>query len=375
MPELQPPDDARARPRVTIIVPTYKEVESLPHLIDRVARVRDAAGLDIDMLIMDDDSRDGSAEMLAARPEKWVQIVVRTTDRGLSQAVLDGVRRARGDYLVCMDADLSHPPEVLPAMLAKLNGGADFVLGSRYVRGGTTSHDWGFLRWANSRAATLLAMPLTSVRDPMSGFFALRRSTFEQGKDFNPVGYKIGLELIVKCRCERVVELPIHFEDRQFGQSKLTLRQQMLYLQHLRRLYIFKFGAWTQLMQFLAVGALGTIVNLVALSALLAMAVPQRPAIALAIFVAMGFNFVLNRRFSFSQSRHRPWPRQFVGFVAASSVGALINYATTLFVAGHLPGVRVQVAALIGIAVGTLFNFAASRYLVFRGAHIRAPGK
>ena len=103
-----------------------------------------------------------------------------------------------------MDADLSHPPEVLPAMLAKLDGGADFVLGSRYVSGGTTSHDWGFLRWLNSRVATLLARPLTSVRDPMSGFFALRRSTFELGKDFNPVGYKIGLELIVKCGCERV---------------------------------------------------------------------------------------------------------------------------------------------------------------------------
>jgi dolichol-phosphate mannosyltransferase len=373
MPEPQTLDEARPRPRVTIIVPTYKEVESLPHLIDRVAKVRAEAGLDIDMLIMDDDSRDGSVEMVAARPEKWVEIVVRTSDRGLSQAVLEGARRARGEFLVCMDADLSHPPEVLPAMLAKLNGGADFVFGSRYVRGGTTSHDWGFLRWANSRVATLLAMPLTSVRDPMSGFFALRRSTFELGKDFNPVGYKIGLELIVKCHCERVVELPIHFEDRRFGESKLTLHQQFLYLQHLRRLYIFKFGAWTQLMQFLAVGALGTIVNLVTLSALLALAVPQRPAIALAIFGAMCFNFVLNRRFSFSTSRHRPWPRQFVGFVAASSIGALINYTTTLFVATHVGELRLQVAALIGIAVGTLFNFVASRYLVFRTSHIRVP--
>jgi dolichol-phosphate mannosyltransferase len=298
---------------------------------------------------------------------------VRRSDRGLSQAVLDGLRRARGEYLVCMDADLSHPPEVLPAMLTKLEGGADFVLGSRYVAGGTTSHDWGFLRWANSRAATLLAMPLTSVSDPMSGFFALRRSTFELGKDFNPIGYKIGLELIVKCHCERVVELPIHFEDRQFGESKLTLHQQFLYLQHLRRLYIFKFGAWTQLMQFLVVGAMGTIVNLVVLSTLLALSVPQRPAIALAIFGAMCFNFALNRRFSFSTSRDRPWPRQFVGFVAASSIGALINYATTLFVATHVGELQLQVAALIGIAVGTLFNFIASRYLVFRTSHIRVP--
>jgi dolichol-phosphate mannosyltransferase len=364
-------EEARARPRVTIVVPTYQEVESLPHLIDRIAKVRDEARLDIQMLIMDDDSRDGSVEMIAARPEKWVEIVVRSSDRGLSQAVLEGLRRGRGEVLVCMDADLSHPPEVLPAMLAKLDAGADFVLGSRYVSGGTTSHDWGFLRWANSRAATLLAMPLTSVSDPMSGFFALRRSTFELGQDFNPIGYKIGLELIVKCRCERVVELPIHFEDRRFGESKLTFRQQILYLQHLRRLYIFKFGAWTQLMQFLVVGAMGTIVNLVALSALLALAVPQRPAIALAIFGAMCFNFVLNRRFAFSQSRDRPWPRQFVGFVAASSIGALINYATTLFVASRVSGLRLQVSALIGIAVGTLFNFTASRYLVFRTSHIR----
>ncbi len=196
---------ARARPRVTIVVPTFREVESLPHLIDRVAKVRADAGLDIEMLIMDDDSRDGSVELVAARPEKWVQIIVRTSDRGLSPAVLDGLRRAQGDVLVCMDADLSHPPETLPQMLAKLDQGADFVLGSRYVAGGTTSDDWGFLRWLNSRVAITLARPLTTVRDPMSGFFALRRETFARGEAFNPVGYKIGLEIMVKCGCERVV--------------------------------------------------------------------------------------------------------------------------------------------------------------------------
>jgi len=373
---LEPPEpsqEAGVRPRVTIVVPTYKEVESLPHLIDRVAKLRVDQGLDIEMLVMDDDSRDGSVELIAARPEKWVQIVVRTTDRGLSPAVLDGLRRARGEFLVCMDADLSHPPESVPGMIAKLNDGADFVLGSRYVSGGTTSDDWGFLRWANSRVATLLALPLTPVKDPMSGFFALRRSTFEAGQDFNPIGYKIGLEVIVKCRCERVVEIPIHFEDRRYGKSKLTFRQQILYIQHLRRLYIFKYGAWTQLMQFLIVGGMGTVVNLAALSALVALALPRRPAIAIAIFVAMCFNFILNRRFSFSATRHRPWPKQFLVFVAATSVGALINYATTLFVSERVPGIRLQVAALIGIVVGTLFNFAASRYLVFRGSHIRAP--
>src|SRR5271169_1871330 len=99
--------------RLTIVVPTYKEAANLPHLIDRVAKVRDQHGLDIDMLIMDDDSRDGSVELIAARPENWVQLICRTGNRGLSAAVLDGLRIAKGDVLVCMDADLSHPPESL----------------------------------------------------------------------------------------------------------------------------------------------------------------------------------------------------------------------------------------------------------------------
>jgi dolichol-phosphate mannosyltransferase len=359
--------------RVTVVVPTYKEAENLPHLIGRLAKVREAGGLDLDVLIMDDNSRDGSAELVAARSESWVQIVVRTADRGLSPSVLDGMRRAKGDVVVCMDADLSHPPEAIPQMLHKLEEGADFVIGSRYVKGGSTSDDWGLLRWLNSRVATLLARPLTNARDPMAGFFALRRSTFEAGRDFNPVGYKIGLEFIVKCGCERVVEVPIHFEDRQLGKSKLTMRQQLLYIKHLRRLYTFKFGAWSQLLQFLTVGGLGTVVNLALLTLLLRVGLSPNPAVATAIVLSMLFNFVLNRRFSFGESRKESWLKQFVGFMTACSVGALINYAVTLLFMGKSFALRPQLAALVGIAAATAFNFVASRYLVFRSSHIRPP--
>ena len=357
--------------RVTVVVPTYREVESLPHLIDRLAKVRAEHDLDIDLLVMDDDSRDGSVEMMAARPERWARLVVRTAQRGLSPSVLDGLRAAEGDVLVCMDADLSHPPEALPAILAKLDEGADFVIGSRYIEGGSTSDDWGFLRWLNSRVATMLARPLTNARDPMAGFFALRRSTFEGGRDFNPVGYKIALELIVKCRCERVVEVPIHFEDRRYGTSKLTLRQQFLYLQHLRRLYVYKHGFWSQLAQFLAVGGLGSLVNLATLTALIRGGIPTRAAVGAAIFTSMCFNFVLNRRFSFAGAQVRPWPRQFVAFVGGSAVGAVINYGTAVWLLARAPRLPPQVAALIGIGVATAFNFLASRYLVFRSQHIR----
>jgi dolichol-phosphate mannosyltransferase len=282
------------------------------------------------------------------------------------------MKRGTGDVLVCMDADLSHPPEAIPKMLHKLEEGADFVIGSRYVQGGSTSDDWGFLRWLNSRVATLLARPLTSARDPMAGFFAFRRSSFEAGHDFNPVGYKIGLEFIVKCGCERVVEVPIHFEDRQLGKSKLTMRQQLLYIKHLRRLYTFKFGAWSQLVQFLTVGGLGTLVNLVLLTFLLRLELALKPAVALAILLSMVFNFVLNRRFSFGESRQQSWLKQFIGFMAACSVGAVINYAVTLLFVGTF-ALRAQLAALVGIAAATAFNFVASRYLVFRSSHIRLP--
>jgi dolichol-phosphate mannosyltransferase len=126
-------------------------------------------------------------------------------------------------------------------MIDALTHGADFVLGSRYVSGGSTADNWGMFRWVNSRVATWLARPLTNISDPMSGFFALAQTTFARAERPNPLGYKIGLELLVRCRCRHVREVPIHFATREHGESKLTLEQQLLYLRHLARLYAFKY--------------------------------------------------------------------------------------------------------------------------------------
>ena len=229
-------------PEISIVVPTFREAESLPLLIDRIALLRETSGIELELLIVDDDSRDGTEALIAARSEPWLQLFVRTQDRGLSQAVLFGLNRARGELLVVMDADLSHPPEVIPEMLAALRSGADFVLGSRYVQGGTTAEGWGLFRFLNSRVATYLARPLTRVSDPMSGFFALPRAVFERAESPSPLGYKIGLELLVRCRCRTVLEIPIHFSNRVRGESKLTFEQQLLYVRHLARLYRFKLG-------------------------------------------------------------------------------------------------------------------------------------
>ncbi len=198
-----------------------------------------ATGETYEVLILDDRSDDDTAAVVAAEADRMpVQLVVREGRRDLSLAVLEGLRRAGGRSLVVMDADLSHPPERIGDLLAALGRpGVDFVIGSRFTPGGRTEA-WGGRRRLNSYVATLLCRPLTGqVRDPMAGFFALHRETFERADRLDPIGYKIGLELICRCRCRQVVEVPIVFHDRVHGRSKLNLDQQRRYLVHLDRLY------------------------------------------------------------------------------------------------------------------------------------------
>lgn len=243
---------------MSIIVPTYREAENLRPLVTRITAAMHAAGLDHEIIIVDDDSRDGTEDICAeladpgsafygnhpVRPPSStlpLRLIIRRGERGLSTAVLHGFSLARGEILVCMDADLSHPPESIPRLVSALGEpNADFVIGSRYVPGARTDEHWGILRWLNSKLATLLARPFTTARDPMAGFFALYRTTFASAAPLDPIGYKIGLELIVKCRCHRVMEIPITFADRRAGRSKLSLREQLNYLRHLLRLARFK---------------------------------------------------------------------------------------------------------------------------------------
>ena len=352
-------------PSVSLIVPTYKEAENLPELIDRIQRVRSAHQLDLELWIMDDDSQDGTMDVVRSTNLSWITLVVRRGDRGLSQAVLDGMRRATKEVLVVMDADLSHPPERIPDLLAAISNGADFAIGSRYAPGGTVDSEWGPLRRLNSRVATVMARPLTRARDPMSGFFALRRERYLAAGHLNPVGYKIGLELIVKCACERVAEIPIDFGQRRYGSSKLTFAEQLRYLQHLRRLMIHKYPEWSSIVQFAVVGASGTLVNLGVVTLLSFMGAIDQVAIAAGIGVSVVSNFVLNRRFSFSYALDGPLVLQFAGFVAASAAGMVVNYTVAVGLRTRL-GLPLALAVCCGIIAGMGLNFVANRFLVFR---------
>jgi dolichol-phosphate mannosyltransferase len=219
--------------------------------------------------------------------------------------------------------------------------------------------------------ATLLARPFTSIKDPMSGFFALRRTTFAQADPLNPIGYKIGLELLVKCRCTAVTEVPIAFADRIHGESKLSLREQFRYLRHVRRLFIYRYGTWSEVMQFAVVGASGVLVNLGLVTALLPTGVSVAASIAVGIAASICSNFYLNRRFTFSQSKGGHMPTQFLSYLVSVSFGALVNYVVALALLHFFKGLAPQLAALGGIAVATIANFLALKYIVFKRKHYR----
>ncbi|HUU85796.1 MAG TPA: polyprenol monophosphomannose synthase [Phycisphaerae bacterium] len=231
-----------AGPSVSVVVPAYREAPNLRPLCERIFAATHRANLEAELIIVDDDSRDGSVEVVRDLASRFdVRIVVRTDQRGLASAVLRGFDEARGRVLLVMDADLQHPPEKIPELIECITSGrADFAIGSRYA-GGRIERDWPLFRRLNSWVATLLARPLTTARDSMSGFFALHRDTWKRAAPLDPIGYKIGLELMVKARCRRCLEVPIVFGDRAGGQSKLNLSEQLRYLRHLARLYRFRF--------------------------------------------------------------------------------------------------------------------------------------
>jgi dolichol-phosphate mannosyltransferase len=355
--------------QVSVIVPTYCERENLPILVPRISSEFEKAGIHGEILIVDDNSPDNTEQVCGELATKYpLRFEIRTDERGLSTAVIHGMRKARGEVFVVMDADMSHPPEQISELVRMIRSEeGDFAIGSRYVAGGGTEDNWGLFRWINSRVATLLAMPLTSARDPMSGFFAISRAKFESATHLNPVGYKIGLELIVKCDCRSVKEIPIFFANRVHGKSKLSIKEQINYLRHIKRLYEFRLGVFSQPAQFALVGTTGVVIDLTSLLLLLIILSPYW-ARALSIWTAMTWNFWLNRRLTFSYARTRPIAKQYVLFSFSCLLGAVVNWSIFAYLhsAVNFLAEWPLVTASLGIIGGSGLNFVMSKYVAFK---------
>lgn len=362
---------------VSIVVPTYREVENLTLLVERVFEATRAANIVAELIVVDDDSRDGTDARCGELARRYdVRLITRKGERGLATAVIEGFRQARGRLLLCMDADLSHPPEAIPEMARALSEGAELVIGSRYLAKGAVEEGWGVYRWLNSKIATLLARPLTHVSDPLGGYFAVPREVFFRAGELSPLGYKIALEVLVRSRPERIAEIPIYFRDRKFGQSKLSMRVQFQYLRHLRRLYLFKFPFLLQLTQFLAVGGLGVLVDIAVYYALqLLLGVEHLTARAISFFVAATHNWFLNRRYTFVYGRADAAAGQWVSYLLVVLLGFVVNVgAYALLTTQTRTFARHPLLALLtGIVLGTASNFLAARWYVFRGKRRSAP--
>lgn len=224
---------------LSVVLPTYNERACLETLSPRIAVA--LRPLRSEVIVVDDNSPDGTGAYVEGLASEGLWRLIRRPGlQGLASAVLLGFREARGEVVVVMDADGSHPPERIPRLVAPvLAGRAEFALATRFAPGGSDEGLRG-LRRVVSSAATALARPLTPVSDPMSGFFAVRRSILERGP-LAPIGYKIALEVLVKCRPEPIVEVPFVFERRLAGESKLGYRQIVAYVQHLKRLYGWRY--------------------------------------------------------------------------------------------------------------------------------------
>ena len=227
--------------KIALVVPTLREAGNLQILLGRVCGSLDSLDVDYELLIVDDDSCDGTIEIvngISAR-EPRVRLLVRKRQRGLAGAILHGWENTDASVLGVMDADLQHPPELLGELIGQMRSGCDLCIASRYAPGGAVGR-WNPARKALSAAAVLATWPIQRTglraRDPMSGFFFVRRQCIE-GIEFQEFGFKLLLEILVRARITSVCEIPLAFGTRHCGASKASLRVALDYGRLLTRLY------------------------------------------------------------------------------------------------------------------------------------------
>jgi len=219
--------------KISLIIPTYNEKDNIYDLLLKLKEEFLKNKIDNEIIVVDDNSPDGTGQILEKLKIEYLNLKVihRSGKLGLSSAVLEGFNIADGDILGVMDADLSHPVSKIGEMYKEIINGADFVVGSRYVKGGKIE-GWNLYRKILSRGAIILAKVFTSIKDPMSGFFMFKKELIKD-KIINPKGFKILLELLVKLDYKNIIEIPIIFTNRTVGNSKAGVKEIIFYLQNL----------------------------------------------------------------------------------------------------------------------------------------------
>ncbi|MDX2275099.1 MAG: glycosyltransferase family 2 protein [Hyphomonadaceae bacterium] len=358
--------------RLAIVIPTFNEVENVPILINRLSET--LAGIPWEAVFVDDDSKDGTVDALraAAQADPRVRLVHRIGRRGLSSAVVEGIQSTSAPLVAVMDADLQHDETLLPRMAEQFaDPSVDLVVGSRYMAGGGVG-EWSKHRQTVSRVATQMSRLIVKadLSDPMSGFFMIRRASFDvAARQLSSQGYKILLDIIASApRRLKIKELPFEFSPREHGESKLDSMVTWEYIALLLDKSIGRFVP-ARFVMFSMVGGAGVFVHMATLALMFqgfraSFDVGQATAAA----VAMTFNYFVNNLLTYRDRRLKGFwgnVRGLLSFYAVGAIGAIANVgvANALFVEQHYSWVA---AAIAGILVGAVWNYGVSAIFTWR---------
>lgn len=352
--------------KVSVIVPTYNERDNLPELIKRLDEA--LKKYDYEVIVVDDNSPDETWKVAQELPKRYPIIPIKREEKGLSTAVIRGIQESNGGILVVIDADLQHPPEKVPELIAAIKKGADIAVGSRFVEGGGVG-EWSRMRLFVSKGAKFLAGTLfrdiREIKDVESGFFAFKKDILENVQ-LKPVGYKILLEILVMANYQKVTEVPFVFENRRRGESKLGFKNISNYLHHLLSL------AWRtkelhRFIKFCIIGGIGAIINIAILYILTESGVYYLISGAIAVESGLLSNFIFNKSWTFKD-------RQVKGAKAiikalcrdhlVRSGGIFLNLSILWFLTS-IVGVYYLLSQIIGIGVAMMWNFVGNKWFTW----------
>ena len=374
-------------PQVSIIVPTYNESQNIVKILKSIHE-NIPKGIYTETIVVDDNSPDGTGKIVEEYisnilkiAENTINIIHRKAKDGLSSAILNGIQNAKGDTIIVMDSDFSHPPQIIPKMIEAFKQyQCDLVVASRYISGGNIQ-GWTTKRKLMSKIATIIAKKGLNVKtkDPMSGFFAFKKNIIKELR-FDALGYKFLLELLVKTKGVNVKEIPYTFENRKLGSSKLDSSTIIDYFKSVWKLY--KNGKTkittekrnsvrflSKAARFFTVGASGFGVNYI-ISMLFTSGLTDfwyLHANIFGIIASISTNFLLNKIWTFEDrdfSRKKTLS-QYGKFSLFSSLGALVQLGMVFWLV-DTHDVAYPVALILAISTAAFSNFILNKKLTFK---------
>ena len=378
---------AQNNPQVSIIVPTYNESQNIVGILKSI-RESIPKGIYTETIVVDDNSPDGTGKIvedyissIKKIAENTIDVIHRKAKNGLASAILNGIQNAKGETIVVMDSDFSHPPQIIPKMIEAFKQyQCDLVVASRYITGGNIQ-GWTTKRKLMSKIATVIAKKGLGVKikDPMSGFFAFKKNIIKE-LNFDALGYKFLLEILVKTKGINVKEIPYCFENRKFGSSKVDSSTIIDYFKSVWKLY--KNGKikatnekrnsvrfLSKAARFFTVGASGLVVNYI-VSTLFTSELANFwyiHANVLGIITSISTNFILNKVWTFEDRdfSQKKTLSQFGKFSIFSSLGALVQLVIVFKLVDSYD-VAYPLALISAISIAAFSNFILNKKLTFK---------